>query len=339
MKSNEAGFLTAALIARKYALSTGLKPGQQVGPIVLIAGVAKALGATAAASAFEMSGFHNSRAFIESIPTAGQDDASSLPALVPNKQLTALLKGDLASLPKDEMTLMSALEVLLAPRNLTDEVRSALGAFTSSGASTTGDQILFDTRQLVRGLAKVYQRRYLLGHCYVEKIGKSGCSDFVSGGSDDAFSKAYREMLEEQRQMWSNTLGSEAYSHSPLGRIQSDFGENSAHIVAALLLNEMGFVGDGVLSVRELAFITNPKYYHRVVHQVRRDVVQLAGARLVRIHPDEGEVHLISQVLAMPDVVDDFLCFIDRNAAIELDETEELINVIISKTETNTGIA
>ncbi len=96
------------------------------------------------------------------------------------------------------------------------------------------------------------------------------------GEHDDAFTKAYRDLLRKESDTWKKHFGSPAYGRSPLGEVRATYGDVEAHIMGAVLLAEMGYVGGGTLRVRELGYILDPKHYHRVLGKVRRGVKTLS---------------------------------------------------------------
>ena len=322
-------FDNAAVIARKYAVTCGLQPREKVGAIILIAGIAKALGAEIAIPILEKMGARKAKEFFASIPSVNEEEAAGLNALVPDEHLAQLLKGSLAPLLKDELPLENALEVLLDDKNLNDDTRKELAIVETAQSKKEFGFDFFDTRSLVRGLAKIYQKRFLLGRTYVENPNQEGLVDFVTGNSDDVFNKAYRRLVEDERKNWEATFDAGAYHRSLLGQVSKDYGKDAAHLVGALVLNEMGLVGDRPMIVRDLAYIADPKYFHLVIGKVKHEVATLADDGLVEIFPDDGEIRLFSKVLAAPKVVDDFLRFLDKNTAVTKDELEDILRVIV----------
>ncbi len=76
--------------------------------------------------------------------------------------------------------------------------------------------------------------------------------DFVAGEHDDAFTKAYRDLHRKESDTWTKHLGFPAYSCPPLGEVHPSYGDVQTHIMGAVLLAEMGYIGGGTLRVREL---------------------------------------------------------------------------------------
>ena len=316
-------------IARKYAASLGHETGRKVDASVLVAALAKALGTEVAGPILAEAGVHEAVRFVNMVPIADIEEAHVLPALVPDEHLASLLTGDLRPFREGKMGALEALRLLLIPGTLPQEVLKAL-----NGDGTPVVQIeshmLFDTRKLTRSLANVYQSRYALGSKFHSGSKNDIKADFVSGEHDDAFSKVYHELLRKESDTWMNHFGSRAFSCSPLGKIQRDLGELEAHIMGAVLLAEMGYIGGGTLRVRELAYIRDPKYYHRILGNVRHGVKALHSNSLVEVLPDfNGEVQLGCQVIPSEDMLDSWLSFLNRNSAILDDEVEDLMQSVI----------
>ena len=121
-------------------------------------------------------------------------------------------------------------------------------------------------------------------------------------------------------------FGSPAYTCSPLGEIRSRLGKVEAHILGAVLLAEMGYVGGCTLRVRELGYILDPKHFHRVIGNVRRSVKTLLSNGLVEVLPDfDGEVQLCCQVLPAAELLDSWLQFLDRKSLLLDDDLTDLM--------------
>lgn len=320
MNSIPATYEQAAIVARKYALARGHGPNDKAGAEVLVAGIAKAIGEGVALPVLGALGVEDPQGFLKAIPAVEPEEVQNLPSLEPDAHLMALLKGELAGLRKGSLALTDALRILLSPENLTCGTRCALGIKEDPEVSAPQT---YDMRNMVRRLAGVYQKRFLLGRAYLEEKDKTGHVDFVTGGRDDAFSRAYRELLEEERNTFKEVFTGAAYRHSPLGSARAKYGERCAHILGALLLNEMGLVGDGLMLVRELAYLVEPKRFYLVAGTVCKDVCRLADAELVEVCPEEDKVHLFSKVLVAPPLLSDFLDYLHQHAEITQDEVDD----------------
>ena len=156
MKAHSVTYEIVSAIARKYAAARGHDVGAKVGADVLVAALAKALGADAAVPILAEAGLREAARFVEMVPDADAKEAQTLPALVPDAHLVSLLKGDLKPFREGGMGAMEALRVLLAPGRLPQDTLKALGG-GDAAIIQIEDRGLFDTRLFTRSLAHVYQ--------------------------------------------------------------------------------------------------------------------------------------------------------------------------------------
>lgn len=330
MKTKSATYSLVTAIARKYAAERGQGTGTKVGADVLIAAVAKALGMDEAAPILAEAGMRNVKGFLDAVPSAEIEDGRALPALAPNDHLILLLRGALKPFREDRMSAAEALQVLLEPQNMTDDTVETLGFSKDATVILVHRKDLFDTRILLRRLAHLYQFRLVLGTQYQGGAKDDEPSDFVAGDQDDAFTKTYRELRRKEIETWEKHLGSPAYARSPLGEVRSTYGDTASHIMGAVLMAEMGYLGGGALHVRELGYILDPKHYHMVLGQVRRCVKALSDDCLLQVLPNfDGEVQLGCQVLPSEVILDSWLTFLDRSALISESEMEEMNQAVV----------
>lgn len=315
-------FRRVVTVARFLARKTKAK---QVGAELLLAGALKAVDEDQALSHLRAAGVGNPEAVVKSVPNVDAADFDRLEAVKPDKHLARLLRGELQGFAEGRCDVLHVLQVLLADANRTDGVRN----FLSSPNNVLGTQDdPTGTAFLLRGLASFYQRRWLLGRTYLTPDAKTGYSDFVDGGRDDLFlrevDKLYREQVEAYQQVFSHQL----YDRSPLGRCWREHGDVAAHTLGAVLLGEVGQVGDGPLSVREIAWTLSPKYFHRHLSVARKAVQALYSADKVQ-SISGGEVSFLGQVVVpTPEVLDEFLDYLRCEDPIRDEEVEDLLKTV-----------
>ncbi|MCB9851893.1 MAG: hypothetical protein H6819_02260 [Phycisphaerales bacterium] len=315
-------FRRVVAVARFLARRTKAK---QVGAELLLAGALKAVDEDQALSLLRSAGVGHPETVLQSVPDVGAADFDRLAAVKPDKHLARLLRKELHGFADGQCDVVHVLEVLLAKANRTEAVRRFL---TNPEEVLGGPGEAEGTAYLLRALAAFYQRRWLLGRAYLTSDAKTGYSDFVDGGRDDLFirevDKLYTEQVEAYQQVFSHRL----YDRSPLGRCWREHGDVAAHTLGAVLLGEVGQVGEGPLSVREIAWTLSPKYFHRHLSVARKAVQQLYAAGQVQ-SISGGEVSFLGQIVVpTPDVLDEFLEYLRREDPIRDEEIEDLLKTI-----------
>lgn len=310
-------------IARKFAAARGHAKGDAVGAYILIGAIAKSLGAEAAGEILGPVGVKDVPGLLAMVPEASEDD---LPPLHPNDHLKKLVCNKLAGFFKGTMSAAEALRVLVAPENLTPEARQFLANPSAGPRAAANKEAWVDTKAFLRNLSAFYQKRYHLGWLYYGATRKSGLSDFVSGESDEAFCKAVDDIYAEEAEAKKQLFDGSDYRRSPLAGLRQQYGEDDVHILTAALLAEIGQVSDGPLSVRELAWVMDPKYFHRTLGAVRSRVYHLRVLGAVDLIPDAVEgVRLYHRVLVVEEMVDEFLRFLRDADGLTGSEIEDCL--------------
>jgi len=310
-------------IARKFAVARGYAEGDSVGSYILIGAIAKHLGKEAADAILLSAGVKDVAGLLAVVPESAPDGA--LPPLQPDKHLKEIILNKLSGFFKrGTMKAEDALKVLVAPENLTAQARQFLMHPLRGLCVVEGKKASIDTKAFLRSLSAFYQRRYHLGALYHRVTRKSGLSDFASGDSDQEYHKAVDDVYAEEAKAQQRLFGGSDYRRSPLASLRQRYGEDGSHILTAALLAEIGQVGDGPLSVRELAWVMDPKCFHRTLGTVRNQVRQLRMLGAVDLIPESEEgTRLYHRVLAADDVVDEFLQFLrdaDRVTEADVDD-------------------
>lgn len=324
MSENRQTLRKALAVTRKLARAVGVKPDEKIGSVFLIAGICKAIGQEHASDALRSAGVANVAELFEAIPDALPEDADRLPALRPDARLEAIMRGELSPFLAGDAPGEMALEVLLAPENVTDSVRRFL-ADPGYIARSRKNAKEFSTRELVRGLSDYIQLRYRLGRQYYSINAKTGHSDFARGNRDADFFSAVDDMYEAEREARQKLFGGSLYQSSPLGRYWKEYGEDAGHVLTMVLLSDMGQVGSGPLSVREIAWCLDPKYFHRMLARARAAVRQLAKENIVELAPEGNTIHLFQRVIATEPVLDDFLSFLRDQDPISDQEAQDML--------------
>lgn len=312
-----------AALARTFATTRGHGKCDAVGAYVLIGAIAKCLGAEAASQILGPVGVKDVDGLLAVVPQAFEDD---LPPLHPDDHLKNLIRNQLAGFFKGTMSAEEALRVLVAPENLTPEAQQFLANPRAELRDVADTRAWVDTRAFLRNLSAFYQKRYRLGWLYYGAMRKSGLSDFVSGESDEAFGKAVEDVYAEEAEAKKELFDSSDYRRSPLAALRQQYGEDDVHILTAALLAEIGQVSDGPLSVRELAWVMDPKYFHRTLGAVRNQIRHLRMLGAVELLPDaEDNVRLYHRVLVAEEMVDEFLRFLREADGLTVAEIEDYL--------------
>lgn len=252
-------------------------------------------------------------------------DFDRLEAVKPDKHLARLLRGELQGFAEGHCDVRKVLQVLLSDANRTDSVRK----FLSNPDDVLGDRVEpTSTAFLLRSLASFYQRRWLLGRTYLIPDAKTGYSDFVDGGREDLFTREVDTLYKEQVEAYQKVFSHQLYDRSLLGRCWREHGDVAAHTLGAVLLGEVGQVGEGPLSVREIAWTLSPKYFHRHLSLARKAVHELYAADKVQ-SISGGEVRFLGQVVVpTPEVLDEFLDYLRCEDPIREEEVQDLLKTV-----------
>lgn len=311
--------------AREFAAAQGYAEGDVVSSYILIGAIAKHLGQEAAGVILQSAGVKDVAGVLAVVPEGVSE--GELPPLHPDDHLKEMVLHKLSGFFRDgSMEAEDALKVLVAPENLTAQARQFLMNPRLEPSITEGGNSSVNTKEFLRSLSAFYQRRYHLGALYHDVTRKSGLSDFSSGDSDEEFHKAVDDVYAEEAKAQRRLFAGSDYCRSPLAGLRQRYGEDDTHILTAALLAEIGQVGDGPLSVRELAWVMDPKYFHRTLGAVRGRVRELRMLGAVELIPEsETGVRLYHRVLAADDVMDEFLHFLRAADKVTTAEVEDCL--------------
>ena len=319
----------AVAIARLLAKRAGSDSDSLAGPEFLLAGVAKVLGPDRARQQLQSAGAKDIDALFKAIPDADACDLENLPEVKADDKLASLIKGELKSFLAGNGSFEDALEVLLAVRNrssgisrLLDDPASALKSVGQAGEKAQS------TRFLLSEMSAYYGRRWHLGYLYHSVDAKRGLSDFADGGKDKEFSKAVDELYDEQRETYGKLFSCPLYEHSVLGQCWNDVGEIPAHVLGLVILSEIGQVGDGPLSVREIAWSLSPKYAHRHLATALDSLKHLEDLELVQEIGGSTIKWLGQRVIPTDDTLKNFLEYLRDADPISEQEQLDLLKAI-----------
>lgn len=310
-------------IARQFASVQGYAEGDAVGSYILIGAIAKSLGEENAGEILRSAGVKDVPGLLAVVPAAAEDNLSPLR---PDDHLKKLIRTVIAPFFKGTMPAEEALKLLVAAENLTPDARQFLTAPCAKRRVVEGRNAWVDTKRFLRDLTAFYQKRYRLGWMYYGASRKGCLSDFVTGDSDEEFFKAVDDVYADEAKAKKEIFGGAAFRRSPLAGLRQRYGEDDTHILTAAMLAEIGLVSDGPLSVRELAWVMDPKYFHRTLGAVQNRVRCLKTAEAVELVPDGDEgVRLYHRVLVAEETVDEFLQFLRQADGMTAEEIEDYL--------------
>ena len=310
-------------VVRKLGVKVGIRPGEAVREELMVAALAKVAGSDGAGDMLRAAGVKDVEQFLAAIPDASEEEMERLPKLKADSRLATILQGELKGLLSGKMIAVSALKVLLQPRNLTQDVRRFLMNPTKLLAYGWENEIR-GTEELVQHLARYYQPRFHVGYRRYMVNASTGCSAFLRKDKEEDFAKAIGELRENEREALRAVFASSLYERSPLGTCRREYGELEAHILGAAILGDMALVAQGALSVNAIAWTIDPSHCHRLAGLVRDKVGHLRDAGLLVICPDD-ELRLNSHVLPSESTMDNFLVFLREEDPITDKEIRETL--------------
>lgn len=269
---------------RAVAIARGLAhaaKSKKAGPEFLLAGLLHVLGKERGASLLRAQGF-NPQPVFAALPASALVETTGVQPVRPSPELESLMRGALGPFLAGQIGIEDAAKVLLTAPICEPQIKRFLTSPTEALSGTSAPAPAESTRVLLRDLSCFYQRRWRLGHVYYGIDVKKGFSDFAQGGRDEDFFKAVDELYTSEHHGLNKLFGGKLYQSSSLGRCWRELGEIPAHTFGLVLLGEIGQIGDGPLTVREIAFSLAPKYFHRYLAVARQAVAQLHEHDLVQ---------------------------------------------------------
>jgi len=234
--------------------------------------------------------------FLELFAPDGCDDRA--PELMPCSDLETALQSYLHPFEKGEMSAEDALVECLEQMSDNEELHS----FVRTPMGTPNEPR--STRDWLHMLGDAFQTRFRLGRkMYCPQ--RDGSTGFLE--SPDESHMLQPDIMQDPG------LYCGLYHRSPLGQVESDYGELAARVLAVVVLAEMKLVAGGPASVHEIAFSVSGdalRNVHRYFGLVRREIETLIEARYVELHSETTTVRLNSTVYAMPEFMDEFLMYL-----------------------------
>lgn len=311
----------AITIARSLAHAAKSK---KAGPEFLLAGLLHVLGQERGGGLLQAHGI-NPQPVFAALSAPGLAEMTDLPPVRPSPELESLMRGALAPFLAGQAGLEDAASILLSAPVCAQQIKRLVVTPSEVLSGTAASAPAESTRALLRDLSCFYQRRWRLGHVYHAVDLKKGTSDFAEGTHDDDFFKAADELYADEQPRFRKLFDGKLYHASPLGRCWRELGEIPAHTFGLVLLGEIGQIGDGPLTVREIAFSLAPKYFHRYLAVARKAVAQLCEHEWAQ-EISGREIGFLGQtVVPTPEALDEFLCYLRSADPISAREQEDIL--------------
>jgi len=209
------------------------------------------------------------RRAIVSLTATGDDDP---PKVKLDDRMPSELKQQLCKLDnaQPEAT-RSALESLMTCK-LDDEVLWLLRdpvdfCRNYRGAGSRPD----DKGELLRRLARFYGPRLAAAAEFLGE-GGDGTPPLVRNGAPQRIAQACKRLNQQRAETAELVFSRPVYGGSPFGKVWNEFGETAAHIFGIATLAELGLIGRGAPTVRDITAAISLKYFHRYLSLVQQTV-------------------------------------------------------------------
>jgi len=315
----------AVVIARGLAHAANARTA---GPEFLLAGLLQVLGPARGSALLQSHGIKRPDPILASLPAPSQAAPPALPPVRPSPELESLMRGALAPFLAGQSGAEDAAKILLTAPACADRIKRFLASPAVILSANRASAPPESTRILLRDLSSFYQRRWRLGQVYHAVDLKKGTSDFADGGHDEAFFKAVDELYADEQPRFAKLFSGKLYQGSSLGRCWRELGEIPAHALGLVLLGEIGQIGDGPVTVREVAIALAPKYFHRYLAVARKAVAQLHEHDLVQALSGGAVGFLGQTVVPTPEVLDEFLAYLRVADPISAAEQQDILREV-----------
>ena len=296
-------------IARRLAYKTGIKTGQPVGPALMAAALAKAMEPEQTIPLLKASGIDNPKRFLDAIPVCSEAEAKEFDPLHPDAELTTILRGELVGFLDGNIAAEKALPILLKASK--DDLLGFVESVGQISQKVGSISVYSTTKNLIRDLAAVYQPRYDLCYKHYYKVDPdTHVCNFLSNKKHKQFLEDVDQLYQKEAKAHHAILASTLYGSSPLGRCARQYGEMESDILGIAFLGELGLVGQGPLTVREIGWSLDPKNFHRILGLVKMKVHQLTNENILAVYPDKEDIRLQSHVLTSSVVMEEFLNYL-----------------------------
>ena len=267
----------------------------------------------------------NPQPVFASLPAPALVETTEIPPVRPSPELESLMRGALGPFLAGEAGIEDAAKILLTAPVCAQQIKRFLASPTAILSAHRASTSAESTRDLLRDLSCFYQRRWRVGRVYHAVDPNRGTSEFAEGGHDEDFFKAVDELFADEQPRFTTLFGGKLYQGSSLGRCWRELGEIPAHTLGLVLLGEIGQIGNGPLTVREIAFSLAPKYFHRYLAVALKAVTQLHEHELVQAISG-GEIGFLGQtVVPTPEALDAFLVYLRVADPISATEQRDIL--------------